>query len=221
MRSKLLLIALSTALAGCTAGVGPDTPSRGLVSTNVPVVTTANYVFDVAAPRGVLAPGEAGRLNAWFQTLGLGYGDSVYVEGPDSEMAKGQVARVAGDYGMLVEPGVPATAGGVPPGSVRVIVARRSASVPGCPTWSTPSSPNYSNKSMSNFGCGVNTNLAMQVANPEDLLHGREGASAVDAVTGAKAIQMYRDWPLTGVFEGQTKRPFKPIEDVTQQTGGK
>jgi pilus assembly protein CpaD len=72
---------------------------------------------------------------------------------------------------------------------------------------------------MSNYGCGVNSNLAMQVANPEDLLHGREGNAAVDASTGAKAILMYRNWPLTGVVEGQMRRPFKPIEDTT--TGGK
>jgi pilus assembly protein CpaD len=220
MRSKLLLIALSTALAGCTTGMGGNsTADRGVVSTNVPVVTTANYVFDVAAPSGVLAPGEADRLNGWFQTLGLGYGDSVYVEGPDSEMAKGQVARVAGEYGMLVEPGVPATAGGVPPGSVRVVVARRSATVPGCPNWSSPSTPNLSNRTMSNFCCAVNSDLAMQVANPEDLLHGREGSSAVDAVAGAKAIEMYRNWPLTAVLPGQSLRPLTKVVDNT--SGGK
>jgi pilus assembly protein CpaD len=64
---------------------------------------------------------------------------------------------------------------------------------------------------MSNYGCGVSSNLAMQVANPEDLLHGREGSSAVDASTGAKAIQMYRNWPLTGVIEGQKLRPLSDV----------
>jgi pilus assembly protein CpaD len=38
----------------------------------------------------------------------------------------------------------------------------------------------------------------MQVANPEDQLHGRDGASAVDAVTAAKAVQFYRSSPPTG-----------------------
>ena len=64
---------------------------------------------------------------------------------------------------------------------------------------------------LSNFGCGVNANLAMQVANPEDLVHGREGPSAIDASTGAKAIMLYRSWPLTAVIEGQTKRPLYDV----------
>jgi pilus assembly protein CpaD len=51
---------------------------------------------------------------------------------------------------------------------------------------------------MSNFGCGVNSNIAAMVADPVDLIHGREGAAAVDAATAAKAVQMYRNAPPTG-----------------------
>ena len=76
MRSKLLpLLALSSALAGCASAAGRDLPDRGIAAVNVPVVTTANYVFDAAAPGGALAPGESDRLNGWFQGLGLSYGD--------------------------------------------------------------------------------------------------------------------------------------------------
>lgn len=196
MRSKFLLLALGTAaLAGCnTPG---DLPDRGLASVNVPVVTTAEYVFDAAAPGGALAPGESDRLNGWFQGLGLGYGDSVYVDGY-APAAREQVARVAGRYGMLVSEGAPVTAGAVQPGAVRVVVSRRRAEVPGCPNWSVPAQPNYQNRSMSNFGCSVNSNLAMQVANPEDLLHGREGMGVSDNATAAKAVQFYRTAPPTG-----------------------
>ena len=214
MRSKLVLIALGTALGGCTAGMA-DMPDRGVASVNVPVVTTTNYVIDVAAPGGSLAPREAERLDAWFAALGLNYGDSIYVDGSYSPAAQQQIADVAGQYGMLLERGAPVTVGAVGPDSVRVVVARRRAEVPGCPNWSTPAQPNWANRSMSNFGCGVNANLAMQVANPQDLIHGREGPSAIDASTGAKAILLYRSWPLTAIKEGQEKRPFKPVEDTT------
>jgi pilus assembly protein CpaD len=44
----------------------------------------------------------------------------------------------------------------------------------------------------------VNANLAIQVANPEDLLHGREGSTVVDAQTGTKAVQFYRSQAPTG-----------------------
>lgn len=203
MRSKFLLIALGSALAGCQSF--PDQPSKGVAAVNVPVVTSADYVFDAAAPGGALAPGEADRLNGWFQGLGLGYGDTVYVDGY-APAARTQVARIAGRYGMLVSPGAPITAGAVQPGAVRVVVARRRAVVPGCPNWKQASQPDWDNKTMSNFGCGVNSNLAAQVANPEDLLHGREGATVTDTFTAAKAVEMYRTKPPTG--QG-------PLQDVT------
>jgi pilus assembly protein CpaD len=139
MRSKLVLIALGTAaLAGCNL---PDKPDRGVAAVNVPVVTSTDYVFDAAAPAGALAPGESDRLNGWFQGLGLGYGDVVYVDGAYAPAAREQVVAVAGQYGMLVQPGAPVTAGAVQPGTVRVVVSRRRASVPGCPNWSVPAQP--------------------------------------------------------------------------------
>lgn len=209
MRSKIILIALGSALAGCNTAT-PDIPSKGIASVNVPVVTSADYVFDAAAPGGALAPGESDRLNGWFHGLGLGYGDTVYVDGGNAPAARNQVAMIAGRYGMLVSPGAPVTAGVVQAGSVRVVVARRRAVVPGCPNWSQPSQPDWDNKMMSNFGCGVNSNLAAMVANPEDLLHGREGATVTDTATAARAIEMYRTAPPTGT---------KGLQDVSPKGG--
>ena len=48
------------------------------------------------------------------------------------------------------------------------------------------------------FGCGVNANLAAMVANPEDLIHGREGSGVGDNRTAVKALQYYRTAPPTG-----------------------
>lgn len=195
MRSKLLLIALCTSVAACNATTLPD---QGVASVHVPVVTSADYVYDAAAPDGMLAPGQAERLNGWFQGLGLGYGDSVYVDGGYADAARNQVAAIAGQYGMMVSAGAPVTVGSLQPGTVRVVVSRRRAVVPGCPDWSLPSQPNFDNRNMSNFGCGVNSALAQQVANPEDLIHGRGGTAAIDGVTGAKAVLFYRSAPPSG-----------------------
>jgi pilus assembly protein CpaD len=195
MRSKLLLIALCSSIAACNT---PDLPDKGVAAVHVPVVTSADYVFDAAAPDGTLAPGQADRLNGWFQGLGLGYGDTVYVDGSYADVARNQVAAIAGQYGMLVSAGAPVTNGMVVPGTVRVVVSRRRAVVPGCPDWSVPSQPNYDNRNMANFGCGVNSNLAAMVANPEDLLRGREGTGLGDATASAKAVQFYRSAPPTG-----------------------
>src|SRR5258708_12520040 len=98
---------------------------------------------------------------------------------------------------MLVSAAARVTAGMVQPGAVRVVVARRRAFVPGCPNWHAPSQPDWDNKTMSNFGCGVNSNLAAMVANPEDLIHGREGTGVGDPMTGAKAVQFYPRTPPT------------------------
>jgi pilus assembly protein CpaD len=205
MRSKLILIALSSALGACVSTA--DQPDRGLASVNVPVVTTADYVFDAAAPGGALDQSEAARLSGWFQGLGLGYGDTVYVDGSYAPAARAQVATIAGRYGMLVTAGAPASAGMVQPGSVRVVVARRRAEVPGCPNWRRPAAPDAANRSMSNYGCSVNSNIAAMIANPEDLLHGREGTGVTDTWVASRAIEMYRTTPPSGTKGLQAVTP--------------
>jgi len=207
MRSTFLLIAVGSALAGCQTTDKNDVPASGIAPVNVPVVTSADYVFDAAAPGGALAPGESDRLNGWFQGLGIGYGDSVFVDGGYAPAARAQVSAIAGRYGMLVTAGAPVTAGVVQPGSVRVVVARRRATVPGCPNWRQASQPDWNNKTMPNFGCGVNSNMAAMVADPEDLIHGREGASVSDTRTATRAVEMYRTKPLTGAGALQDVSP--------------
>ena len=198
MRSKIgLLMVATAALAGC--GYKPhDLPDRGVEAVNVPVVTRADYVFDAAAPGGMLSPAEKGRLDTWFRGLDLGYGDSIYVDAAGADAARYDVAQVASNYGMMLQAGVPMTAGAVAPGSVRGVGSRSRAEVPNCPNWSVPSQPNFQNRSMSNFGCGVNSALAQQIANPEDLVHGREGTTVVDPRTGTKAVNYYRSQAPTG-----------------------
>jgi len=209
MRSKFGLLLLATAVAGCSY-TPHDLPDRGVDAVNVPVVTRADYVFDVAAPSGSLGPSEKARLDAWFRGLDLGYGDAIYVDAPYADAARYGVAQVAGNYGMMIEKGAPVTAGAVPNGMVRVVVSRSRAEVPGCPNWSVPAQPNYNNRTMSNFGCGVNSNLAAMVANPEDLVHGREGATVVDPNTGTKAVNLYRSTDPTGK---------KGLQDISTKGG--
>jgi len=208
MRVKLAIVLLATAVAGCAYKPGPE-PEAGVASVNVPVVSRSDFVFDASAPGGILPPSEMARLDGWFSGLGLGYGDSVHVDGAFAGAARAQVAEVAGRYGLLISPGSPVTAGAVGPDVARVVVSRAVASVPNCPNWGRPAQPNYNNRMVPGFGCAVNSNLAAMVANPQDLVHGREGAAASDGFAAVKAIDMYREWPLTGIREGQEKRPLK------------
>lgn len=197
MRNTIMIALLATTLAGPALAKG-DEPARGLESVNVPVVTRSDYMFDAAAPDGSLSSSEQARLDAWFRGLDLGYGDSIYVDGAYADAARFDVARVAGRYGLLLSSGAPVVQGMVAPGSVRVVVSRTRASVPNCPNWSEQSQPNFANHSMSNFGCAVNANLAAMIADPNDLVWGREGSGIGDADTASRAIRSYRNAKPTG-----------------------
>lgn len=211
MRTRIAILALASAVAGCTTTQG-DQPTRGMLAVNQPIVTRSDYAMDLAAPDGSLPASEEARLDGWFRGLGLGYGDNIYVDGDYAGAARGDVARVAGRYGMMVSAGSPVTAGSVQPGTVRVVVSRTRASVPGCPNWDRPAAPDFDNQQMPGMGCAVNTNLTAMVANPQDLVHGREGTSVVDAATAAKAVQSYRSAPPTG---------DKGLQDISTKKGNK
>lgn len=198
MRATYLgsLIGLGLALSAC--GAQNSIGNRGLESVHQPVVSRSNYVLDLNTGYGGLSPEGASRLSGWFDSLKLGYGDRVSVDGSDSPATRAAVADVAARYGLLVDSAAPVTQGEIAPGNVRVIVSRTQASVPGCPDWNTDVGADFSSGNISNFGCGVNTNLAAMVANPEDLIHGQEGQSAIDSTTAGKAIRSYRSKAPTG-----------------------
>jgi pilus assembly protein CpaD len=196
--SVLALIACSASLSACAENTSGA--SRGLESVHQAVVSRTDYVFDVAAPNGSsFTPGDANRLNGWFETIKLRFGDRISVDTPEGDRgAHRAVAGVAARYGLLVEESAPVTEGTIPSGAVRVIVSRMTASVPNCPDFSVPSNPQFDGAQGSNFGCAVNSNLAAMTADPHDLLVGREGSQTVDASTSTKAIKGYRAAALTG-----------------------
>jgi pilus assembly protein CpaD len=216
MRSRSALLSLAiigAGLSGCGINPTVDRPGQGVAPVNVAVVTRSDLAFDVAAPDGMLAPGEAGRLDAWFRGLGLGYGDSVSVDGGAYAPAvRSDVGQLAGRYGLLISDAAPVTPGAIAPGTVRVVVSRTRASVPGCPNWGRGDSrENWQNESLPGLGCGVNANLAAMVANPGDLVFGREGSGVGDNVTANKAVDAYRAARPTGE---------KGLQDITTSKKG-
>jgi pilus assembly protein CpaD len=168
-------------------------PERGLDSLNQPVVQRSDYLLDLA-DNGGLSDADLGRLDSWFTSLGLGYGDHVFVDRGTSA-GRRDVASVAAAYGLLLSPGAPVLEGDVPMGAVRVIVSRATASVPGCPNHDQPNGPSSTS---SNYGCSVNSNLAAMIADPNDLVLGQVGSVYGDANTSSKAIRVYRQTAPTG-----------------------
>jgi pilus assembly protein CpaD len=194
----LALGAAAFAAAGVDARPRPaDTgANHSLDSVNQPVIQHSAFVLDLAAGPDGIAPGERNRLDAWFHSLGLGYGDRISIDGGYApEHARYDIARVAAEYGLLLTDAAPVTAGAVQPGSVRVIVSRSFAFVPGCPQWRNSEGPSATS---ANYGCAINSNLAAMIADANDLVLGQAGSAVGDAAASAKAIKAYRDAPPTG-----------------------
>ncbi|HKT84666.1 MAG TPA: CpaD family pilus assembly protein [Novosphingobium sp.] len=196
-----LAAALGLALAGC----GGIPTNRSMNSIHQPVVEKVNYTLDVSTSGSGLAYGEQQRLAGWFDAMGAKYGDKVYVDDPSGNSAtRGAVEAVASRYGLLLSDDAPMMGGTMPAGTARVVITRTTASVPGCPDWSSNSDFNPNNGLNSNYGCATNANLAAMVANPEDLLRGADTAGHTMVMSSSKAIETYRKAQPTGT-EGLTK----------------
>lgn len=195
LASCTLVLALGASLAAC----GGMPTNRSLESHHQPLVERTNYALDVATGSGGLAYPEQRRLAGWFEAMNLRYGDRVAIDDPlGSPDTRAVVEAIASRYGILLSNDVPVTAGYVTAGTARVIVSRLIARVPGCPDWSAKSDVNLNNATSSNFGCGVNSNLAAMVANPEHLVQGAPGDGTTTIMSSNKAIDTYRQAKPTG-----------------------
>ncbi|CAH0495879.1 CpaD family pilus assembly protein [Novosphingobium sp. CECT 9465] len=187
-----LVLAAAAVLSACST-----TPeNRMLNSIHQPVVERNRYVFDVETlPGGGLSITEQRRLAGWFESLDLKYGDKIAIDDPlQSRATQGAVEAVAARWGLIVGTGAaPVTEGYIAAGSVRIIVSRTTASVPGCPDWNQKSDFSMTNRTTSNFGCAVNSNLAAMVADKEHLVQGATGTGETVVMSGTKAIDSFRN----------------------------
>ena len=151
-KSLAAVVAIGAALLLPTAAGAKKPPrerhdaSRGLDSLNQPVVQRTDYLLDLA-DNGGLSDADIGRLDSWFASLGLGYGDHVFVD-RGTGTGRQDVANVASAYGLLLSPGAPILEGDVPMGAVRVIVSRTTASVPNCPNYDRERGPSSTSPTM-------------------------------------------------------------------------
>ena len=195
---RIIITATTLALAVSLGACGAQTANRTIYSERQPVVTRDHFVLDLATAGGGLAGGEASRLSEWFGALDLGYGDRVSIDDSGySGGARGAVADLAAQYGLLLSDPAPVTAGNVPTGALRVVVSRSVAYVPGCPDWSQRSHTDYQARTSANYGCGVNSTMSAMIADPEDLVRG-QAAEGTDQSQASKAIRAYRDKPPGG-----------------------
>lgn len=201
---KLLVTAFGALLlAGCsTAGNWSEVqvPKQNKVE-------AVRLVHDVKFASGSqISNVEMAQLDGFIARHDLGYGDRVYVL-LDNSTASSQRAKNVLNY--MKAHGI--TANGLAsveaqPGMVRVVVNRHIVVPPNCPDWSKPMTSDYSNTPMSNLGCATTANLGTMVADPSELIQGRN-PGAVDAEGATGAVRRYRTDKV------------KPLESI--MTGGK
>lgn len=194
-RSILFATLPALLLGGCLG-----TANRGLESVHQPVVSRTDYSLDLATTGSGLAYGERQRLAGWLATMKLAYGDHVAIDDPAAAgiVAREQVANVVARHGLLLSDDAPVTAAPVTPGTLRVVVSRSHADVPGCPDWSRDESHEFEGNTSSNQGCAINTNLASMIANPQDLVRGQSAGDNLDPAVSTKAIDAFRKATPTG-----------------------
>jgi hypothetical protein len=199
--NRSLSSAALTVLALGTAACGPETnrltpiSNPSIYSVNQPVVEHTNYVFDVNYAPGGIPVYDQGRLAQWFQSLELGYGDRVYVQDGGISAAREDVARIAGDYGVLLSEGAPVTAGPVVAGGRSRDRHPRRGFGAGLPDLGERDG-RRARATSTNYGCATNQNLARMIADPNDLVRGQDGA--------ARAI---RSWAPRRSRPGATSSP--------------
>ena len=84
----------------------------------------------------------------------------------------------------------------LPANTVLVSVDRYTVTTPRCPDFSKSTESNYANTPDSNFGCANAQNLGVMVANPADLVRGRD-LGAQDGTSAVLAMQRYRIGKVT------------------------
>jgi pilus assembly protein CpaD len=195
-RRSLLLATLPALLLGGCMG----TTNRGLESVHQPVVARDDYALDLATGGAGLAGGEGRRLAGWMDAMHLGFGDKVAIDESayGAAGAREEIAAIVASYGLLLSDERPVSAAPVAPGTLRVVISRMHAAVPGCPDWSRNSSNEFDANTSSNYGCAINTNLAAMIARPSDLVAGTQPPALADTAVNSKAIDAYRKKAPTG-----------------------
>jgi len=152
---------------------------------------------------------ERARIDEFLDRVEPRYGDQILVGtgagAGEGEIAVERVAAVA-EYlralGLKVGP-MPAAAQARWDGAVRVMVGRYVVTPPNCPDWTKSASYDPNNYVSSNFGCATATNLGLMVADPGDLVRGRDMGPA-DGAYSARMIKTYREGDKSSSPGGQS-----------------
>jgi pilus biogenesis lipoprotein CpaD len=143
------------------------------------------------------------RLQTFLARTDIGYGDTVVVTaavpqgatggnaawlaGRRADAVKAYLAR-ARINASVIQTATDAVDAGE---RVTVYVRRYVAVLPPCPDWTGVPGVNFNNQPASNWSCATAVNFGMMLANPGDLVRGRDPGYA-DGEVGARSVENYR-----------------------------
>jgi pilus assembly protein CpaD len=198
--TKLISAALAcAALAACSGNPRRSIPAEdpsGYQLKQEPHLQVTEYRQDVQFLPGsaTVAPGSEQALRNFFS--GIGSGDRVYVVAgaPDRSGLAARRSRavatllasrrIQSEARLADEELLPADA-------VAVVAKRTVVALPECPNWSQPPNQGYENQPMSNWSCATAVNFGMMLADPNDLVRGRDPGPA-DGEAVARSVENYR-----------------------------
>ncbi len=192
---SLLIVAGAGLLSGCAPPTSRWSESQAPRGNTVDFIHLHHAVAFVAGSNR-LAPGEAARLDEFLRLQKIGYGDRLTLLVGDGEPRLGKAREVAlakllAGHGLQPATVRQGTAPQVFADQLSLEIGRYVVTPPACPDWSKPSGTDLTNTVGGNFGCATAANLGLMVADPGDLVQGREMGPG-DAAQSVLGIQRYQ-----------------------------
>jgi len=214
---SVLVVAGMMLLSGCDLAMSHIEDWSSIPEMRKPVASRAFYTHDVLfGPSEVTVNDSEGkRLKEFVDNAHIGETDKVYLVSGDNRFGKLRTQAIGALLAAsnIKIASLPGRVGiGVPPGdAISVVISRYVVTLPACPDW-TSERFTYNNVPTSNWGCANAVNLGRMVANPGDLVRGRDPGS-FDGEYATRSIDLYRK----GETKPLTLEDVGPIKGTQQQ----
>lgn len=242
-RRRLAIAALLATTAIAPSGCGAISDFVG--STGLPVQDHSNvrtarepeaelvelrHTVRFASSRYGLDRVELNRLRSFLARADVGYGDRIFVVATPpggaasavsalSERRAGAVRAALARERIEADVAYAAAGDGAAGDRVTVYIRRYVAVLPPCPDWSSVPAVDFNNQPMSNWSCATAVNLGMMLADPGDLVRGRDPGYA-DGEAAARTIEKYRKGKTKGLIRDASAAEVFPEAGGGQGGGG-
>jgi pilus assembly protein CpaD len=196
-----LTLSLGLAAAACNPLAPPFKPGDSqFKQLKVDYVRLAHAA--VFGPNAVkLSTEESQKLSAFLDNAQITADDHVYIEPPSGDKLAsqriGQIAHQLATRGIGVRT-LPAK-GDAAGDQLTVLVERYVVTPPNCPDWTKDPVADHDNELYSNFGCANVSNLGLMVADPRDLVIGRQ-MGPEEGNPALAGVARYRDGKPKGLI---------------------